>query len=84
MVEKVLICFSFKHFRMLGRGNSGMSLLPLGRAAGGIGRGVYKAPGALSLTSRDPTQLSSPSPLPSSSLHPLDHPLLGTVEHKEK
>ncbi|XP_027456562.1 piwi-like protein 2 isoform X3 [Zalophus californianus] len=70
--------------RMLGRGNSDTSLLPLGRATGSIGRGVYKAPGALSLTSRDPTQLSSPPPLPPSSPHPLDHPLLGTVEHKEK
>ncbi|XP_073748733.1 piwi-like protein 2 isoform X3 [Callorhinus ursinus] len=70
--------------RMLGRGNSDTSLLPLGRATGSIGRGVYKAPGALSLTSRDPTQLSSPPPLPPSSPHPLDHTLLGTVEHKEK
>nr|XP_035931051.1 piwi-like protein 2 isoform X2 [Halichoerus grypus] len=70
--------------RMLGRGNLDTSLLPLGRATGGIGRGVYKAPGALSLTSRDPTQLSSPPPLPPSSRHPLDHPLLGTVEHKDK
>ncbi|XP_030874286.1 piwi-like protein 2 isoform X2 [Leptonychotes weddellii] len=70
--------------RMLGRGNLDTSLLPLGRATGGIGRGVYKAPGALSLTSRDPTQLSSPPPRPPSSRHPLDHPLLGTVEHKDK
>uniref|UniRef100_A0A8C7BWJ0 Piwi like RNA-mediated silencing 2 n=1 Tax=Neovison vison TaxID=452646 RepID=A0A8C7BWJ0_NEOVI len=70
--------------RMLGRGNSDTSFLPLGRTAGGIGRGVYKAPGALGLTSRDPTLLSSPPPLPPSSPHPLDHSLLGTVEHKEK
>lgn len=61
-----------------------MSLFPLGRAAGGIGRGVYKAPATLSLTSRDPAQLSSPPPLPPSSPHSLDHPLLGTVEHKGK
>uniref|UniRef100_A0A673SV85 Piwi like RNA-mediated gene silencing 2 n=1 Tax=Suricata suricatta TaxID=37032 RepID=A0A673SV85_SURSU len=70
--------------RMLGRGNSDKSLFPLGRAAGGIGRGVYKAPAALSLTSRDSAQLSSPPPLSSSSPHSLDRSLLGTVEHKEK
>ncbi|XP_058406544.1 piwi-like protein 2 isoform X2 [Diceros bicornis minor] len=70
--------------RMLGRGNSDVSLLPLGRAAGGVGRGVYKTPGALSLTSRDPVQLSAAPPLPPSSLHSLDRPPLGTAEHREK
>nr|XP_060509297.1 piwi-like protein 2 isoform X2 [Panthera onca] len=75
-------CFGWN--RMLGRGNSDMSLFPLGRAAGGIGRGVYKAPATLSLTSQDPAQLSSSPPLPPSSPHSLDHPLLGTVEHKGK
>ncbi|XP_047616467.1 piwi-like protein 2 [Phacochoerus africanus] len=89
---------SFGWNRMLGRGNLDASLLPVGRAGrgigrgvykplsapsltGGIGRGVYKAPG---LTSPDPAQLSSPSPLPPAPLHSLDHPPLGTAEHKEK
>ncbi|XP_039099724.1 piwi-like protein 2 isoform X2 [Hyaena hyaena] len=70
--------------RALGRGSSDVSLFPFGRAAGGIGRGVYKAPAALSLTSLDPAQPSSLSPLPASSPHSLDHPLLGAVEHKKE
>ncbi|XP_055975106.1 piwi-like protein 2 isoform X2 [Sorex fumeus] len=72
--------------RVIGRGNSDGSLLSVGRAAGGIGRGVYKAPKALGLTSQDPTQLSSPPPLPQTSLQSVDRsPLgIGTVEHKEK
>ncbi|XP_032491291.1 piwi-like protein 2 isoform X1 [Phocoena sinus] len=70
--------------RTLGRGNLDAFLLPMGRAAGGIGRGVYKAPGALSLNSQDPAQLSSPPPLPPAPLHSLDRPPLGTAEHKEK
>ncbi|XP_006904442.1 piwi-like protein 2 isoform X1 [Pteropus alecto] len=70
--------------RMLGRGNSDTTILPLGRAAGGIGRGVYKAPGAVSMTSRGPSQQPSPPPLPLSSLHSLDRLPLGTAEHKEK
>ncbi|XP_060011625.1 piwi-like protein 2 isoform X1 [Lagenorhynchus albirostris] len=70
--------------RTLGRGNLDAFLLPMGRAAGGIGRGVYKAPGALSLNSQDPAQLSSPLPLTPAPLHSLDCPPLGTAEHKEK
>ena len=83
---------------MLGRGNLDASLLPVGRAGRGIGRGVYKPLSAPSLTgvigrgvykapgltSPDPAQLSSPSPLPPAPLHSLDHPPLGTAEHKEK
>ncbi|XP_074211682.1 piwi-like protein 2 isoform X2 [Camelus bactrianus] len=72
---------------MLGRGNVDVPVLAMGRAARGIGRGIYKAPGAftgaLTLTSRDPGQLSSP-PLPPSPLHSLDRPPLGPAEHKEK
>ncbi|EPY84542.1 hypothetical protein CB1_000471008 [Camelus ferus] len=71
---------------MLGRGNVDVPVLAMGRAARGIGRGIYKAPGAftgaLTLTSRDPGQLSSP-PLPPSPLHSLDRPPLGPAEHKE-
>ncbi|KAK2093800.1 Piwi-like protein 2 [Saguinus oedipus] len=70
--------------RMLGRGSSDASLLPLGRAAGGIGRGMDKPPCAFSAPSRDPLQLSSPPALPQSPLHSPDHPLVLTVEHKEK
>ncbi|KAM9621905.1 piwi-like protein 2 [Trichechus inunguis] len=70
--------------RMLGRGNLDVSLLPLGRAAGGIGRGIYRPPSALSLASRDPPQLSSSPPLPQPSLHSPDRPPAVTVEHKEK
>nr|KAF6402043.1 piwi like RNA-mediated gene silencing 2 [Rousettus aegyptiacus] len=70
--------------RMLGRGNSDTTILPLGRAAGGIGRGVYKAPGAVSTASRGPAQQPSPPPPPLSSLHSLDRLPLGTGEHKEK
>ncbi|XP_023390306.1 piwi-like protein 2 isoform X2 [Pteropus vampyrus] len=70
--------------RMLGRGNSDTTILPLGRAAGGIGRGMYKAPGAVSMTSLGPSQQPSPPPLPLSSLHSLDRLPLGTAEHKEK
>nr|KAF6402040.1 piwi like RNA-mediated gene silencing 2 [Rousettus aegyptiacus] len=69
--------------RMLGRGNSDTTILPLGRAAGGIGRGVYKAPGAVSTASRGPAQQPSPPPPPLSSLHSLDRLPLGTGEHKE-
>ncbi|XP_010994382.1 piwi-like protein 2 [Camelus dromedarius] len=73
--------------RMLGRGNVDVPVLAMGRAARGIGRGIYKSPGAftgaLTLTSRDPGQLSSP-PLPPSPLHSLDRPPLGPAEHKEK
>uniref|UniRef100_A0A2K6UAP2 Piwi-like protein 2 n=1 Tax=Saimiri boliviensis boliviensis TaxID=39432 RepID=A0A2K6UAP2_SAIBB len=70
--------------RMLGRGSSDASLLPLGRGAGGIGRGMDKPPCAFSTPSRDPLQLSSPPALPQSPLHSPDHPLVLTVEHKEK
>nr|XP_055151603.1 piwi-like protein 2 isoform X2 [Symphalangus syndactylus] len=70
--------------RMLGRGISDASLLPLGRAAGGIGRGVDKPPCAFSTPSRGPPQLSSPPALPQSPLHSPDRPLVLTVEHKEK
>uniref|UniRef100_A0A8C4MJH0 Piwi-like protein 2 n=1 Tax=Equus asinus TaxID=9793 RepID=A0A8C4MJH0_EQUAS len=66
--------------RMLGRGNADVSLFPLGRAAGGIGRGVSKTPGGLSPTPPDP----APPPLPPPSLCSLDRPALGTAEHKEK
>ncbi|XP_017405166.1 piwi-like protein 2 isoform X2 [Cebus imitator] len=70
--------------RMLGRGSSDASLLPLGRAAGGIGRGMDKPPCAFSAPSRDSPQLSSPPALPQSPLYSPDHPLVLTVEHKEK
>ncbi|XP_045391389.1 piwi-like protein 2 isoform X2 [Lemur catta] len=70
--------------RVLGRGSSDAALLPLGRAATGIGRGVDKPPSTLSLTSRDPPWLSSPQALPQSSLHSPDRPLVLSVEHKEK
>uniref|UniRef100_G1S033 Piwi-like protein 2 n=1 Tax=Nomascus leucogenys TaxID=61853 RepID=G1S033_NOMLE len=70
--------------RLLGRGISDASLLPLGRAAGGIGRGVDKPPCAFSTPSRGPPQLSSPPALPQSPLHSPDRPLVLTVEHKEK
>lgn len=68
---------------MLGRGNSNASLLPLGRAAG-IGRGVYKAPGALGLSAPDSTQQSSLSPPPPLNAVDRSPPGIGTVEHKEK
>uniref|UniRef100_A0A5F5PY14 Piwi-like protein 2 n=1 Tax=Equus caballus TaxID=9796 RepID=A0A5F5PY14_HORSE len=68
--------------RMLGRGNADVSLFPLGRAAGGIGRGVSKTPGGLSPTPPDPAP--PPLPPPSPSLCSLDRPALGTAEHKEK
>ncbi|XP_010363667.2 piwi-like protein 2 isoform X2 [Rhinopithecus roxellana] len=70
--------------RMLGRGSSDASLLPLGRAAGGIGRGVDKPPCVFSAPFRDPPQLSSLPTLPQSPQHSPDHPLVLTVEHKEK
>ncbi|XP_054353972.2 piwi-like protein 2 isoform X2 [Pongo pygmaeus] len=70
--------------RMLGRGSSDASLLPLGRAAGGIGRGVDKPACAFSTPSRGPPQLSSPPALPLSPLHSPDRSLVLTVEHKEK
>nr|XP_058145769.1 piwi-like protein 2 isoform X2 [Dasypus novemcinctus] len=69
--------------RMLGRGTSDVSLLPLGRAAGGIGRGVYKSPNTFSLSSQDSPQLSPP-PLPQASVHSPDHPPALTIERKEK
>ncbi|XP_049625397.1 piwi-like protein 2 [Suncus etruscus] len=72
--------------RVLGRGNSDGPLLSIGRATGGLGRGVYKPPKTLGQTCQDPTQVSSLSPLLQSSLHSVDHSPLGkgTVEHKEK
>ncbi|XP_030869998.2 piwi-like protein 2 isoform X1 [Gorilla gorilla gorilla] len=70
--------------RTLGRGSSDVSLLPLGRAAGSIGRGVDKPPCTFSTPSRGPLQLSSPPALPQSPLHSPDRPLVLTVEHKEK
>ncbi|KAL4664026.1 hypothetical protein H8957_013295 [Semnopithecus entellus] len=70
--------------RMLGRGSSDASLLPLGRAAGGIGRGVDKPPCAFSAPFQDPPQLSSLPALPQSPQHSPDDPLVLTVEHKEK
>ncbi|KAM5229655.1 piwi-like protein 2 [Hipposideros larvatus] len=70
--------------RMLGRGNSD-TVLPLGRAAGGIGRGVFKAPGAVGdVPSRGPAQQPSLPRLPLSSLPSLDHLPLRTAEYKEK
>ncbi|KAB0348414.1 hypothetical protein FD754_013271 [Muntiacus muntjak] len=68
--------------RMLRRGNLDASLLPVGRAAGGLGRGIYKAPSALSLASQDPAQLSPLPPLPQAPLYSLDSPPLGTAERK--
>ncbi|KAM5174087.1 piwi-like protein 2 isoform 2-T2 [Callospermophilus lateralis] len=70
--------------RALGRGSLDSSLLPLGRAAGGIGRGVDKSPSVFSLATRDPPRLSPPPPLPQSSLHSSDCPPVLTMEHKEK
>ncbi|XP_058436414.1 piwi-like protein 2 isoform X2 [Marmota monax] len=70
--------------RVLGRGSLDSSLLPLGRAAGGIGRGVDKSPSVFSLATRDPPRLSPPPPLPQSSLHSSDCPPVLTIEHKEK
>nr|XP_020755592.1 piwi-like protein 2 isoform X5 [Odocoileus virginianus texanus] len=69
--------------RMLRRGNLDASLLPVGRAAGGLGRGIYKAPSALSLASQDPAQLSPLPPLPQAPLYSLDSPPLGTAERKK-
>ncbi|XP_027630739.1 piwi-like protein 2 isoform X2 [Tupaia chinensis] len=68
--------------RMLGRGSSDVSVLPLGRAAG-MG-GVDKPPSGLSLTSQDPPRLSSPPPLSQSSLHTAGCPLVLTAEHQKK
>ncbi|XP_023371345.1 piwi-like protein 2 isoform X2 [Otolemur garnettii] len=71
--------------RMLGRGSTDVSLLPLGRAAAGIGRGMDRPPSAFSLTTRDPPRLSSPPALPQPSLHSPDRPPVLTIEqHKEK
>uniref|UniRef100_A0A8D2AY47 Piwi-like protein 2 n=1 Tax=Sciurus vulgaris TaxID=55149 RepID=A0A8D2AY47_SCIVU len=70
--------------RVLGRGSLDSSLLPLGRAAGGIGRGVDKSPSVFSLATRDPPRLSPPPPLPQSSLRSPDCPPVLTMEHKEK
>ncbi|XP_004707651.1 piwi-like protein 2 [Echinops telfairi] len=70
--------------RMLGRGHLDVSPLPLGRAAGGIGRGVYRPPSACGLISRDPPQLSSPPLLPQASLCSPDHPPVVTMEQKQK
>uniref|UniRef100_A0A8C6DI49 Piwi-like protein 2 n=1 Tax=Moschus moschiferus TaxID=68415 RepID=A0A8C6DI49_MOSMO len=67
--------------RMPRRGNLDASLLPVGRIAGGLGRGIYKAPGALSLPFQDPAQLS---PLPQAPLYSLDSPPLGTAERKKE
>ncbi|XP_008061739.1 piwi-like protein 2 [Carlito syrichta] len=70
--------------RMLGRGSSNASLLPLGRAAGGISRGMDKPPGTFSPNYQDPPQLSLPPALPQSSLCSPGHPLDVTVEHTKK
>ncbi|XP_055434676.1 piwi-like protein 2 isoform X2 [Bubalus kerabau] len=69
--------------RMLGRGNLDASLLPVGRAAG-LGRGIYKAPGALSPPYQDPAQLSPLPALPQAPLYSLDTPPLGTAERKKE
>ncbi|MBZ3880328.1 Piwi-like protein 2 [Sciurus carolinensis] len=69
--------------RVLGRGSLDSSLLPLGRATGGIGRGVDKSPSVFSLATRDPPRLSPPPPLPQSSLRSPDCPPVLTMEHKE-
>ncbi|XP_040827198.1 piwi-like protein 2 isoform X1 [Ochotona curzoniae] len=70
--------------RMLGRGSSEAALVPLGRAAGGMSRGLDKPPSAFGLTSWNPPRLSPPPPLPQSSLHSPEGPLLLTAEHKDK
>ncbi|EHB06014.1 Piwi-like protein 2 [Heterocephalus glaber] len=70
--------------RILGRGSSDASSLPLGRTAGSIGRGVDKHLQTPGLTARDPQQLSPPKPLPRSSLNSPDHSSGPTVEHKER
>nr|XP_020025402.1 piwi-like protein 2 isoform X2 [Castor canadensis] len=67
--------------RVLGRGSSDASILPLGRAASGIGRGVDKPPSAFGLTARNPLRLSQPPTLSPPSLHSADHL---TLEGKEK
>ncbi|XP_034354797.1 piwi-like protein 2 [Arvicanthis niloticus] len=70
--------------RMLGRGSSDVSLLPLGRAASSIGRGVDKPPSAFGLTARDPPRLPQPPALSPTSLHSADPPPVLTMERKEK
>ncbi|XP_006884892.1 PREDICTED: piwi-like protein 2 [Elephantulus edwardii] len=70
--------------RMLGRGNSDVSLLPLGRAAGRVGRGVYRPPSVLSQTIRDPARLSPPPSLSQSSLNSPGCPPSVNIESKEK
>ncbi|XP_008848625.1 piwi-like protein 2 [Nannospalax galili] len=70
--------------RMLRRGSSDVSLLPLGRAAGGIGRGADKPPSAFGLATRDPQRLLQPPTLSPTSLHSADPPPVLTVERKEK
>ncbi|XP_070231025.1 piwi-like protein 2 [Bos mutus] len=69
--------------RMLRRGTLDASLLPVGRAAG-LGRGIYKAPGALSPPYQDPAQLSPLPTLPQAPLYSLDTPPLGTAERKKE
>ncbi|KFO38129.1 Piwi-like protein 2 [Fukomys damarensis] len=70
--------------KVLGRGSSDASSLPLGRIAGGIGRGVDKSLWAPGLPAWDLQQLSAPTPLPGSLLNSPDQPPGPTVEHTEK
>ncbi|KAM6221050.1 piwi-like protein 2 [Rhynchocyon petersi] len=70
--------------RTLGRGNSDVSSLPLGRASEGIGRGMCRPPGALSVSNQDPSQLSSPPPLLQSSLNSPECLPCVNIENKEK
>lgn len=72
------------HFRMLGRGSSDVSLLPLGRAGSSIGRGVDKPPSAFGLSARDPPRLPQPLTLSPTPLHPADPLPVLTMERKEK
>ncbi|KAM5264118.1 piwi-like protein 2 [Ctenodactylus gundi] len=70
--------------RVLGRGSSDAPLLPLGRAVGGVGRGVDRPSSAPCLTAREPLQLSPPVSLPHFLQRSSDHSPGLTLEHQEK
>lgn len=73
------------HFRMLGRGSSDVSLLPLGRAGrSSIGRGADKPPSTFGLSAQDPPRLPQPLTLSPTPLHPADPLPVLTMERKEK
>lgn len=78
MIKKVLICL-FSTIQDAQKREFDTSLSPLGRAAGGLGRGIYKTPGALSLPYQDPAQLS---PLPQAPLYSLNTSTWGLQSKK--